>query len=125
MPTIPSIPYGITVLGFLSLTGQLTFRHRPARHRHRVRCGTTTPAIGGPGTKLVIDASAAIGPIGIPFIDIPTAPGFFNSTTNPTSGFFNTGAGGGSGFFNFGAGSSGLFNMVPMSIIGGLVSPAY
>ncbi|NKE29410.1 hypothetical protein FVP32_24985, partial [Mycobacterium tuberculosis] len=58
---------------------------------------TTTVAIGGPNTAITITGGGAIR---IPLISIPAAPGFGNSTTNPSSGFFNTGAGGASGFGN-------------------------
>nr|WP_202818431.1 hypothetical protein [Mycobacterium tuberculosis] len=40
------------------------------------------------------------------------SPGFFNSTTTPSSGFFNSGAGGASGFLNDAAAAvSGLGNV--------------
>ncbi|REM93309.1 PPE family protein, partial [Mycobacterium tuberculosis] len=68
-------------------------------------------AVGGPTTAINISATAGLGPITIPIIDIPAAPGIGNSTTSPSSGFFNTGAGTASGFGNVGGNTSGLWNL--------------
>ncbi|WP_264991436.1 hypothetical protein, partial [Mycobacterium kiyosense] len=68
--------------------------------------------IGNPdgSTVVTIGGTAGLGPITIPLIDLGGAPGYGNSTTNPSSGFFNSGAGGVSGFGNFGANISGWQN---------------
>lgn len=51
-----------------------------------------------------------VGPITVPVIHIPAAPGFGSFTTDPSSGFFNTGGGGESGIGNFGVNNSGFLN---------------
>ncbi|WP_373877708.1 pentapeptide repeat-containing protein, partial [Mycobacterium kiyosense] len=67
--------------------------------------------IGGPDIALSLAGGGGIGPIKIPVIDLGGAPGYGNSTTNPSSGFFNSGAGGSSGFGNVGAHNSGFLNL--------------
>ncbi len=64
--------------------------------------GFTTPPLTVPGIHL---PSTTIGAFAI-----PGGPGYFNSSTAPSSGFFNSGAGGNSGFGNNGSGLSGWFN---------------
>ncbi|NKE29403.1 hypothetical protein FVP32_24950, partial [Mycobacterium tuberculosis] len=49
---------------------------------------TAAITVGGPTTSIGITASAGIGSITIPIIDIPATSGFGNSTTSPSSGFF-------------------------------------
>ncbi|REX60755.1 pentapeptide repeat-containing protein, partial [Mycobacterium tuberculosis] len=79
--------------------------------------GTTISAI-----PLGFDIRTSAGPLNIPIIDIPAAPGFGNSTQMPSSGFFNTGAGGGSGIGNLGAGVSGLLNQAGAGSLVGTLS---
>ena len=73
---------------------------------------TITANIGDPNgsTALNIAIHSSGGPIRIPLLHIPAAPGFGNDTTSPSSGFFHSGAGGASGFGNLGANTSGLFD---------------
>jgi PPE-repeat protein len=81
-----------------------------------------TGTIGGAGTGISIDLAAGLGPVRIPLLDIPAAPGFFNSTQQESSGLLNSGAGGGSGFFNAGTGFSGLWNVALQALAGSGVS---
>ncbi|WP_176358536.1 pentapeptide repeat-containing protein, partial [Mycobacterium persicum] len=69
--------------------------------------------VGNPDGSTVINISGTggLGPISIPIVDVPAAPGFGTATTSPSSGFFNAGAGSASGFANFGANNSGLWNV--------------
>lgn len=71
----------------------------------------TTPPLTVPGIHL---PSTTIGAFAI-----PGGPGYFNSSTAPSSGFFNSGAGGNSGFGNNGSGLSGWFNTNPAGLLGG------
>lgn len=67
--------------------------------------------VGGiPFSRMHIEIINSVGPISVPILHIPAAPGVGNSTINPTSGFFNSGTGGGSGFFNAGQFISGFSN---------------
>lgn len=68
--------------------------------------------IGDPGgsSSIPITITSGAGPVVIPLLDIPPAPGFGNSTTGPSSGFFNSGTGSSSGFGNVGANNSGFWN---------------
>ncbi|WP_373176045.1 hypothetical protein, partial [Mycobacterium marinum] len=72
---------------------------------------TLTGIIGSPTSAININTGQHVGPIRLSFLDIPAAPGFGNSTTNPSSGFFNLGQGTVSGFGNLGARTSGFLNV--------------
>lgn len=62
------------------------------------------------GQTFDFPGSGTVGPYTFGF-EYQQHPGFFNSSTNPSSGFFNSGGGGASGFFNSADGAvSGLFN---------------
>ncbi|WP_261898243.1 hypothetical protein, partial [Mycobacterium marinum] len=67
-------------------------------------------SLGSDSTLLNTAIGAGIGPISIPILDLPTAPGFGNATGSPSSGFFNSGPGGVSGFGNVGDTLSGVWN---------------
>ncbi|WP_421648498.1 pentapeptide repeat-containing protein, partial [Mycobacterium marinum] len=67
-------------------------------------------SLGSDSTSLNTAIGAGIGPISIPILDLPTAPGFGNATDSPSSGFFNSGPGGVSGFGNVGDTLSGVWN---------------
>src|SRR6185312_10072899 len=56
--------------------------------------------------------NTTLGPVNVPIFGIGGTPGFWNSTTLPSSGFFNVGGGGGSGLWNSGTGMSGLYNAI-------------
>ncbi|AIH62624.1 hypothetical protein IU13_21810, partial [Mycobacterium tuberculosis] len=79
---------------------------------------TAAITVGGPTTSIGITASAGIGSITIPIIDIPATSGFGNSTTSPSSGFFNSGAGSASGFLNVVAGASGISGYLNVGALG-------
>jgi PPE-repeat protein len=55
--------------------------------------------------------NGTLGPYEFDIIDFHQSPGYFNSTSTPSSGFFNSGAGGNSGVFNSGSVDSGLGNV--------------
>ena len=97
--------------------------------------GFDTPTITippGPLTPTVVIQSVNIFPFDAPAIDVPSvttdpvtiaqinipaAPGFFNTTAAPSSGFFNTGLGGSSGFANSGDFVSGYQNTNPFPFL--------
>lgn len=79
---------------------------------------TVDPSVLNPQTPLVFNFSQVIdmpgsgteGPFSFGFTS-PGMPGFFNTSTNPSSGFFNSGEGGASGFLNNVSGAvSGIAN---------------
>ena len=70
----------------------------------------------------VIDlaGNGTLGPFEFDVIDFHQTPGFFNSTTAPSSGFFNSGTGANSGLLNSGAGgASGIGNQITVTLPGG------
>ncbi|ORB59904.1 hypothetical protein, partial [Mycobacterium shinjukuense] len=91
--TIHDVPFGFLNFGPLrAFEGTIESLTIP-----QVTITGPTPApkatIGGPSTSIDITGFGSIGPVDITLVNIPAAPGFFNSTTLPSSGFFNSGTG--------------------------------
>ncbi|ORB03394.1 hypothetical protein BST27_15725, partial [Mycobacterium intermedium] len=62
--------------------------------------------------------TSTLGPVNIPIFGFGGTPGFWNSTSQPSSGFYNVGGGGGSGFWNSGSGISGWYNAIADPLLG-------
>ncbi|PJE09910.1 MAG: hypothetical protein CK429_19825, partial [Mycobacterium sp.] len=82
-----------------------------------------TPAFGLPTAvidriPLELHVASTLGPIEIPIAGFGGTPGFWNTTSLPSSGFFNIGGGGGSGFWNSGSGLSGFLNAISDPLLG-------
>jgi hypothetical protein len=121
--TIPTSPIGLGLPLSLSVPGfDLPAGGIPALPLG-LGLSDGTPAFSLPTAvidriALELHVHSTLGVVQIPLAGFGGTPGFWNSTTVPSSGFYNVGGGGGSGFWNSGAGMSGWVNAIADQSLG-------